>query len=175
MLFSIFIIYALLFLIALFFDRFLQMVMFVLFFEFIQSCFLKRFHANQLFDNEPIKAVNLCKMITFLIQILYLIFCKRLILSIYFNVFIIFVVATLNALLGFYVERTICFKSKLNNIETLIPLCEEAKLTPLATKRMIMRYVERKTLKEIASIECVEEESIKKEFKRYRKKLKLNK
>jgi hypothetical protein len=40
---------------------------------------------------------------------------------------------------------------------------------------MVMRYVEKKTLKEIASIECVEEESIRKEFKRYRKKLKLNK
>lgn len=175
MLFSIFVIYTLLFLIAFFFNRLLQMVMFVLFFEFIQNCFLKRFHASQLFDNEPIKAVNLCKMITFTVQIIYLIFCKRLILSIYFNIFVIFIVATLNALLGFYVERTVCFKSKLNNIKTLIPLCKEANLTPLATKRMIMRYVEGKTLREIANIECVEEESIKKEFKRYRKKLKLNK
>ena len=37
----------------------------MLFFGFIQSCFLKRFHADHLFDNEPIKAVNTCKLITF--------------------------------------------------------------------------------------------------------------
>lgn len=115
------------------------------------------------------------KLITFSVEIIYLIFCKNLILSVYQNIFIIFGVALFNALLGFYAERTICFKSKLEDIETLIPLCKEAKLTPLATNRMIMRYVEKKTLKEIASIECVEEESIRKEFKRYRKKLKLNK
>lgn len=151
------------------------MLMFMLFFGFIQSCFLKRFHADHLFDNEPIKAVNTCKLITFSVEIIYLIFCKTLIMSMYQNIFIIFGVALFNALLGFYAERTICFKSKLEDIETLIPLCKEAKLTPLATNRMVMRYVEKKTLKEIASIECVEEESIRKEFKRYRKKLKLNK
>lgn len=67
--------------------------MFMLFFGFIQSCFLKRFHADHLFDNEPIKAVNTCKLITFSVEIIYLIFCKNLILSIYQNIFIIFGVA----------------------------------------------------------------------------------
>lgn len=105
----------------------------MLFFGFIQSCFLKRFHADHLFDNEPIKAVNTCKLITFSVEIIYLIFCKNLIISVYQNIFIIFGVALFNALLGFYAERTICFKSKLEDIETLIPLCKEAKLTPLAT------------------------------------------
>lgn len=130
--------------------------MFMLFFGFIQSCFLKRFHADHLFDNEPIKAVNTCKLITFSVEIIYLIFCKNLIISVYQNIFIIFGVALFNALLGFYAERTICFKSKLEDIETLIPLCKEAKLTPLATNRMVMRYVEKKTLKEIADKFCNE-------------------
>lgn len=63
--------------------------MFMLFFGFIQSCFLKRFHADHLFDNEPIKAVNTCKLITFSVEIIYLIFCKNLIISVYQNIFII--------------------------------------------------------------------------------------
>lgn len=52
-------------------------------------------------------------------------------------------------------------------------LCKEAKLTNVATNRMIMRYVEKKSYKEIAMIECVEEKSIEQSIRRNRKKLKI--
>lgn len=152
------------------FDRFFQMLMFMLFFELIQGCFLKRFHSDSITDN-PIKAVKYCKIITIVIETLYLIYCKELDTSIYSNIFIIFIIALGNALLQFFVERTVIKKVSLSDLETLSKLCSEAKLTDNATKRMIMKYVEKKTYREIADIECVDEETIKQSIKRSRKKI----
>lgn len=53
--------------------------------------------------------------------------------------------------------------------EDLIYLCEKANLTKIATDRMIMKYVEGKTVKEIAEIESLEIDSIKSSLHRSRK------
>lgn len=53
--------------------------------------------------------------------------------------------------------------------EDLIYLCERANLTKLATDRMLLKYVEGKSTKEIAVIEGVELESIKSSIRRSRK------
>lgn len=155
-----------------FLNRFFPMLMFILFFETIQNSFLKRFHADTLTDN-PIKAVKYCKIITIVIEILYLIYCKELDISIYNNLLIIFVIALGNALLQFFVERAIIKKVCLSDLETLTNLCKENNLSANATKRMIMKYVENKTYREIADIECVDEETIKKSLARSRKKIGL--
>lgn len=158
--------------VAYFFDRFFQMLMFILFFELIQNSFLKRFHSDSVVNN-PIKAVKYCKLITVTVEIIYLIYCKRLDISLYSNLFIIFIIATFNSLLQFYAERIVITKFSLSNLEYLKSLCQEAKLSELATRRLIMRYVEKKTIKEIAEIECTEEETIKQSIKRSKKKLNI--
>lgn len=159
--------------IAYFLDRFFQMLMFILFFNLIQNSFLKRFHADTIFVENPIKAIRWCKVITLVVEIVYLIYCKQLDVSIYSNLLIVFVIATSNALLQFFLERAIIRKVNLSHIGTLTLLCMEANLTDNATKRMIMKYVEHKTYKEIADIECVDEDSIKSSIRRSRRKLNI--
>lgn len=155
-------------------NRYLQMLMFIVFFDCIQNCFNKRFHSDTLFPDEPIKAIKYCKLITLCVELVYLfLLCKNLNITFYGNLIIIFLIAFGNSLLQYYAERIIIVKSKLNNLETLKMLCKEAKLTNVATNRMIMRYVEKKSYKEIAMIECVEEKSIEQSIRRNRKKLKI--
>ena len=157
-------------LIAFVFDRFFQMLMFILFFETLQNCFKYRFHADTIQEN-PIKAVKLCKIITFIVEITYLIFCKNLDTTIYSNLFIIFCIAFVNCILEFTLEKLIEKYCTLNNKEYLLELCAKANLSKLQTDRLVMRYIERKTIKEIANIECVNEDSIKKALSRSKKEL----
>ena len=51
-------------------------------------------------------------------------------------------------------------------------MCKEANLTKLATQRLIMKYIENKSIKEIADIEGVEEGTISMSLMRSRNKLK---
>lgn len=158
---------------AFIFDRFYQMLMFVLFFETIHSCFTKRFHSDTLFPDDPIKAIKYCKIITIAIEIIYLFFCKSLSISLYSNLFVIFIIAFGNSLLQFYLERTIVAKVKLSDLESLLLLCKEAGLTELATNRMKLRYIDKKSIKEIALLEVVEEKTIEESLRRSKRKLKL--
>lgn len=153
-------------------NRLLQMLMFVLFYEVIQDCFNKRFHAESIIDN-PIKAVYVCKIITVIVEIVFLIFCKDLNVSIYSNLFLIFIIALLNALIQFLVEKTIITKVSLKDKNILLKLCEEAKLSNNATQRLIWRYVENKSIKEIANIEFVNEETIEQSIRRSKRKLNI--
>lgn len=156
--------------IAYFLDRFLQMLMFILLFELLQNCFNYRFHSDTIIEN-PIKAVKWCKVITISVEITYLIFCKGLKVSVYSNLFIIFLIAFINCLLQFYLEKVIIKKNIFNNLKSLKALCNEANLTEIATNRMIMKYVEKKTYIEIAEIENVEEDTIKQSIKRSKRKI----
>lgn len=157
--------------VAYIFDRFFQMLMFILFFETIQNCFKKRFHADTLFPEEPIKAVKYCKIITIIIEIIYLYFCKDLNTSIYSNLVVIFLIASTNALIEFYCERIITKICRLRNLEDLKILCQEAELSDIATNRMILHFVERKSYQEIADIEFVDSESVRKSILRSKKKI----
>lgn len=150
--------------------RFYQMLIFILFYSVIQNCFKYRFHADTIQD-DPIKAVRLCKIITIIVEVLYLIFCNNLNISIYSNLFIIFLIALINCLLEFSLEHFIIKTDYLKDEEKLITLCRNAGLTQNATNRMILKYVKGKTYKEIADIECVDIQTIKISINRSRKKI----
>lgn len=153
-------------------NMFVQMLLFILLFNLIQNCFIKRFHADTIYD-KPIKANNMCKIMTIAVEIIYLIFCKKLNITLYSNLFIIFIICFMSCLLQFYFEKKIICNHNLSNLEYLKSICQEAKLSELSTKRLIMRYVEKKTIKEIAIIECVDEGSIKKSISRSKRKLNI--
>lgn len=154
------------------FNRHIQMIMFIVFFELIQGCFKYRFHADTIFPNEPIKATKYCKLITCVVEIIFLIFCKELDTSYYLNVFIIMGIAFVNTLLEFCLERLIVTKSIFEDKKKLLIACKEANLSELETKRLFMKYIEKKKYSEIALIESVEDDSIRKSIVRARNKLK---
>lgn len=167
-----FIIYCLILLgISFVFNRFYQMLIFLLLFNFIQDTFIYRFHADTIIE-DPIKALKWCKVITITIHILYLIFCKNLNYSIYSNLCIIILIALLNCLLEFSIQKLIIRNIKLCDYNTLIEMCEKANLSYDVQKRLIMKYIQHKTNKEIAQIECVDEQAIKMTINRSLKKFK---
>ena len=156
--------------IAHFFDRFFQVLMFILFFVFIQNCFKFRFHADSITE-EPIKALKYCKLITISIEIIFMIFCKELDVSLYSNLVVIFSIALISCIIEFSLEYIVIKVDCLRNKDKLLFLCEKAKLTKNATDRMVLKYIENKTYQEIADIECVDIDTIKKSINRSRKKL----
>lgn len=151
-------------------DRFYQMLMFVLFYNLIQNCFKYRFHADTIQD-DPIKAVRLCKVITIGVEITYLAFCKDLNISIYSNLFLIFLIASINCLLQFSIEHFVIKIDYLKDKDKLLTLCRNAHLTKKATDRMILKYIEGKSYKEIADMECVDIQTIKISINRSRNKI----
>ncbi len=146
------------------------MLIFVLFYNMIQNCFHYRFHADTIQEN-PIKAVKLCKMITIAVEIIYLILCKDLDISLYSNLFIVFVITFTSALLQYCMEYFLIKKDLLRDKEKLLLMCEKAKLSKNATDRMILKYIDNKTYQEIADLECVDVQTIKMSINRSRKKL----
>ena len=153
-----------------FLNRFFQMLMFILFFEFIQNCFRYRFHADTIVA-DPIKAVKLCKVITIIVELVYLSFCNKLDISIYSNLLIIFLIAFTNSLLEFSLESFFTKENCLKDKEILLDLCSKANLSQSATNRMILRYIENKTYEEIADLECVDVDSIKRSISRSKAKI----
>lgn len=151
-------------------NRFYQMLMFVLFYSLIQNCFKYRFHADTIQD-DPIKAVRLCKVITIIVELTYLAFCKDLDISIYSNLIVIFIIALINCLIEFSLEHILIKEEYLKDADKLKTLCRNANLTELATNRMILKYVKGMSYQEIADLECVDVESIKKSINRSRKKI----
>lgn len=127
--------------ISYFMGRFYQMLMFVLFYSFIQNCFNYRFHADS-FINDPIKAVNVCKIITISVELIYLAFCKDLDISVYSNLFIIFAISLVNCLLEFGIRNFASNSHDLKDKDKLLTLCRNANLTKNATDRMILKYIE---------------------------------
>lgn len=151
-------------------DRFYQMLLFVLFYGFIQNCFKYRFHADTI-QHDPIKTVRLCKIITICVEIIYLMLCKDLDVSIYSNLFIIFLITLLNAILEFSLEIFLIKEDDLKNESKLLLLCKKAKLSKNATDRMVMKYIKNMTYQEIADLECVDLQTIKISINRSRKKI----
>ena len=161
---------AILLTLAYFLNRFLPMLMFILFFSFMRGCFYYNFHADSITDN-PIKAVRLCKLITIIVELVYLAFCQPLDISVYSNLLIIFTIALINCLVEFGIEHSVIRYDQFRDKDTLLLLCNNAHLTKNATDRMILKYVENKTYKEIADLECVDIQSIKISINRSRKKI----
>ena len=159
--------------VAYLFNRFFQMLIFILFFNAIQGCFGYRFHSDTLYPNDPIKAVKLCKAITIAVEVVYLAFCKELDVSVYSNLFIILLVAIMNALLQVYCERVIISHHTLNNKDYIMKAVRGAHLSSLAINRLIEHYVNNKTIQEIAYLENVEEQTIKQSIRRSKRRLEL--
>lgn len=156
--------------ISYFLNRFFQMLIFILFFNFIQNCFKYRFHADTIVA-DPIKAVRLCKVITIVVELIYLAFCNELDISLYSNLFVVFVIAFINCLLQFSIESFYSKDNCLKNKEVLLDLCSKANLSENATNRMILRYIENKTYDEIADLECIDVDSIKRSISRSKAKI----
>ena len=153
-----------------FLNRFFQMLIFILFFEFIQNCFRYRFHADTIIT-DPIKSIKICKVITIIVELIYLAFCSKLDVSIYSNLLIIFVIAFINCLLEFSLEIFFTKENCLKDKEILLELCSKANLSQSATNRMVLRYIENKTYEEIADLECVDVDSIKRSISRSKAKI----
>lgn len=159
--------------IAFLFNRFFQMLLFVLFFNLIRNCFKYQFHADILFPDNPIKAVRYCKLITVVVELIYMLLCSNLNISIYSNLIIIFVIAFISALLQFYCEHTLISVNILHNEYFLTHFGKEKELSDLAIQRLIDHYVKKMTIQQIAAKECVEEITIKQSIRRSKKKLGL--
>ena len=84
------------------------------------------------------------------------------------------IIVLINSLIQCYIVSK--EKSSNNNTltdkEQLILKCKDKGITNLATNRLILRYIEHKSIKEIAQLECVEQGSIAISLMRSRKKLK---
>ena len=155
---------------AFFLNRFYQMLLFILFYEIIQNCFKYRFHADTI-ESTPSKAVNLCKIITIIVELTYLSLCNSLNISIYSNLLLIFLTAFLSCLLEFFLEKVLIKEDYLKDKDKLLYLCKQAHLTEAATNRMFMKYIEHKSYQEIADLEFVDVDTIKKSINRSKKKI----
>jgi hypothetical protein len=147
------------------FDKGFEMLMFVTMYGLISKCFYKQFHADSIIQS-PTKAVLICKYISYGVELLYLFLCSSLNISIYSNLLLITLIAFTSALLEAYVERSVVVNSNLTEPKTLTKLCAMANLSEIATKRMYMHYIEKRTVNEIADIEYVEPASIKQSLRR---------
>lgn len=154
-------------------NRFFQMLMLILFFNAIQGCFNYRFHTDTIITDDPIKADNLCKLITVVVELVYLAFCKDINVSVYSNLFVIFTIASVNALLQYFLERIIIHSSALRNKDYLEYLCMEYSISTIATKRLIDHYIHKKSYKQIANEEFVEPDTVKQSIIRTKKKIHL--
>lgn len=154
-----------------FFDKLLQMIMFETLFNAIQNSFKYRFHSDSIIHN-PIKAIRTCKVITISVEIGYLIFCISFSNSIYSNLVIIILISVCNALLQFYIMKTFDLEYDLRDKQRLLEMCKIAHLSNLSINRLILKYIDNKSIKEIANIEGVEEGTIAMSLMRSRNKLK---
>ena len=146
------------------------MLLFILLYNTFQNSFKYRFHADTIQEN-PIKAVKLCKFITIFVELIYLVLCNRLDISIYSNLFVIFIISLLNTILEFALENYFIKEDDLKNESKLLLLCKKAKLSKNATDRMMMKYINNMTYQEIADLECVDVQTIKISINRSRHKI----
>lgn len=134
---------AIILIIAYFFDKFFAMLLFILFVGTIKSCFKIEFHADSLFENEPIKALKYCKFISIFVEIIYLIVSSNLELTIYANIFVIFTFALVNSILEVALE-TIFLTTTKNRREKILKLLpnDEEKIEEFCNKHCLKNYSE---------------------------------
>lgn len=82
------------------------------------------------------------------------------------------IIVLINSLIQCYIVSKEKLSNTLTDKEQLILKCKDKGITNLATNRLILRYIEHKSIKEIAQLECVEQGSIAISLMRSRKKLK---
>ena len=101
-----------------------------------------QFHADTLFPDDAIKATKMCKIISIIIEVFYLIYCKNLNITIYANIFIILFIAFVNALLEFALRNIII--KKLNRRENILSIVEndEEKIDAFCKTKGLINYSE---------------------------------
>ena len=159
-------------LLSYFFNKWFEMFIFMLTYNLIRCEFLLAVHGSD-FVNSPSKSIILCRIITFIIQLTSIMFLISIDMSKFLNTFLASSLGAINYLLKFYLQRTLNLEFKIRDMTSLKTLCENAQLSELATRRMFMRYIEKKSIKEIAEIEMVEEATIIKSINRTRKKFNM--
>lgn len=144
---------ALLLTIAFLLERFLQMLVFLLLFNFFHNAFNYRFHSDDI-TQTSITAVKLCKIITIIIEILFLIFCKEIDISLYSNLFIMASICLGNCLIKFIIIQTFKYKERIIrkgiNEQELIQMCDEKGLNELEKSIMVDYYCKGYKLDKIA-------------------------
>lgn len=151
--------------IAILFNRLFELLLFLIAFRLVRSCFNKQFHADILTESS-LKAVRLCRLITISVEMMYLIICINTNITIYSNLIIVISIAALSYFLQYFLERNIINKSILKDKSRLLSICEEHKISLEATNRLVLHYIDNKTINEIALIECVNPETIKQSIRR---------
>ena len=147
------------------------MLIFILFFNFIQSCFTTRFHAETIIKDSYIKAGRVCKIITVFVELTYLGLCGDLNATIYGHLFLILGIALLSCLIQIALTSIVAKKLKYYNQDELSLLCENCNVSYQSKQRLIKHYIEHKTIREIAAEEYVEEQAIKMSINRAKKKI----
>lgn len=157
--------------IAYFFNKLTEMLIFTLTYNVIRKDFTLAVHGND-FTASHSKAVKICRLITFVIQFISIIFIISIDISKFLNTFLACVLGILNFVFKFYIENYLGLELKLRNPDMLKKMCDEANISENAYKRLYMKYIEKKSIKEIAELECVEEMTIGQSIRRSRIKLK---
>lgn len=88
---------------AFIFNRLFEVLLFIICFNFMHDCFKKRFHANTI-EEDYKKAGTLCKLITIIITLGYLILSISINTTLYINLSIIIGICFVNAMLQDYIE-----------------------------------------------------------------------
>lgn len=136
---------------------------------FVSFVFMRKVYGQSYHSNSVIRCTTLA-LLTFLIS-------TRVSLPLWVstlcNVFIGCLVAYIMHIMYYYIKYTkkgVTLRLGMNK-DDLLKLCSEAGLSELNINRMVLRYVERKTIKEIADIEFVDDYTISQSLYRSRKKI----
>lgn len=139
--------------IAFLLERFLQMFVFVLLFNFFHNGFNYRFHSDDV-TKTPVIAVRLCKIITLIVEVSFLIFCKEMDISLYSNLFIMTSICLGNCLLKFIIIQTFKYRARIIkkgiNEKELIEICNSKGLNDLERGIMVDYYCKGYKLDKIA-------------------------
>jgi hypothetical protein len=137
---------------------------------FVSFVFMRKVYGQSYHSNSVIRCTTLA-LLTFLIATRV---SLPLWLSTLCNVFIGCLVAYIMHIMYYYIKYTkkgVTLRLGMNK-DDLLKLCSEAGLSELNVNRMVLRYVERKSIQEIADIEFVDSYTISQSLYRSRKKIK---
>ena len=155
------------------FNILLEMILFIIYYYIIKGLFTKQFHADTITKTAR-SAVKLCYVITFLTQIAFVFILVTFKHSYYINIYLGILLGISSYILEDWLEHTLAQRRLLKNKDILIQACKDANISPIATNRMILKYIEGYKIKEIARLESIEESAVWQSIRRCRRKLNLN-
>lgn len=167
-----FLAYLAVFILAYIFNKPYEMFIYIITYTFVRNEFTKAVHGKD-FTSSYAKGIVYCRIITIVVQTISIIFLININISRYVNVLIGILLGIVNFFAKDYLEYHIVKNNLwLMNEETLDGLCVKYNLSDTARKRLKLRYIDKLKMKEIAQIECVEQDSIEEYFRILKKRLK---